>query len=138
MSASVRRPGVGPLQGQAHAVFLLQQPIDDRLIGSETCVALMGGRDRETATVDVVHDNVDDLETGRLQDLRHNSEGIIFDMLVANRVIGVEAKHGRHVALFEMPDAVFGKDLGHLTSKGDGILKIIKHRNGCHDLGPLL
>ena len=54
---------------------------------------------------------------------------------MADSVIGSRAKHRRHVALFEMPDAVIIETFIHIARKTDGIVQIIKHGNGRDELG---
>ncbi len=51
---------------QPHPLFLLQQPLNDGVVGLDRAV-LLGGSDREAAAVDCIHLNVDDLQLGGVE-----------------------------------------------------------------------
>ena len=54
---------------------------------------------------------------------------------MANGVVGIEPRHGRHVALLEMPYSIVCQDDRNLPRKADGVIKILEHRDRSDHLG---
>jgi hypothetical protein len=119
---------------KSHPVFLLQQPVDHGPVLGDSPVAPLGSRHREAAAVDGVHHDVDRLEIRRVQDPHHDAERIVFEVLVADGVVRVEPQHRRHVALFEVPDAVVREDRRDLLRECNRVVEVVEHRDRRDDL----
>ena len=62
-------------------------------------------------------------------------ERVVFDVLVTNRVVGIQSQHRRHIALLEMPQPFGCHRVGDVPHKLSGGLEVVKHRDRCDERG---
>ena len=93
----------------------------------------MRDRHGKTAAVDVVELHVNDLQAELIRQPLDLPKGVVFQVFVTDRVVGVDLEHERQVALFQMPDAVGCEHVADLFDKGGRRFQIVKHRDGTDD-----
>src|SRR5262245_51706952 len=96
---------------------------------------LMTDKHAETAPVAVVKLTVENPQpVCRHQpfDLR---EGVVFEVFMTDRVVGVLLEHQRHIALLKHPDPRWIEYGGNIGDEGVWIVEIIEHGNRGHCTG---
>ena len=109
---------VGPRRVDAHPLFLAQQPFYDTL-GPARRVRLAHRCHCKAPAIYGVHLDVYRAHPGRRQDTLHSTQRVVFQMLVADRVVGGQTQYLGHVTLFEMPYASGGQHVLNLARKID-------------------
>ena len=75
-----------------------------------------------------------DFQAGGAEDASYTGQRVVLEVLMADGVVGVGPKHRRHVTLLEVPQAV-GRGLQRPGGRTNGVVEIVEHRYGSHDLG---
>src|SRR4030065_1110242 len=88
--------------------------------------SLLGHRNGETTAINIVEFTINDLEADPVGHPFNLSQGIVFEMFMADRIVGIAIEHHRHIALLENPQSIVFENGGHLTHEFKRMFKDVE------------